>query len=89
MSGAHKGLDHALGGDIEALRDSVHRFARRHIEPIAREIDQSNEFPRALWPLLGELGVHGVGLGEREYLAHELGESTVDAMRKVSSFFPL
>ncbi|MDB4987385.1 MAG: Isovaleryl-CoA dehydrogenase, partial [Myxococcaceae bacterium] len=76
MSGAHRGLDHALGGDIEALRDSVHRFARRHLAPVAREIDQSNEFPRALWPLLGELGVLGVTVSEQDggaglgYLAH-------------------
>ena len=30
-------------------------------------------------------GEHGVGLIKRDYLAHELGETTVDAMRKVSS----
>lgn len=29
-------------------------------------------------------GEHGVGLVKRDYLAHELGESTVDAMRRVS-----
>lgn len=29
-------------------------------------------------------GEHGVGLIKRDYLAHELGETTVDAMRKVS-----
>ena len=28
-------------------------------------------------------GEHGVGLIKRDYLNHELGESTVDAMRKV------
>ena len=32
-------------------------------------------------------GEHGVGLIKRDYLAHELGESTVDAMRKVSYHF--
>jgi D-lactate dehydrogenase (cytochrome) len=31
-------------------------------------------------------GEHGVGLVKRDYLSHELGESTVDAMRKVSQF---
>lgn len=30
-------------------------------------------------------GEHGVGLVKRDYLTHELGESTVDAMRRVSS----
>jgi D-lactate dehydrogenase (cytochrome) len=29
-------------------------------------------------------GEHGVGLIKRDYLSHELGESTVDAMRRVS-----
>lgn len=29
-------------------------------------------------------GEHGVGLIKRDYLPHELGESTVDAMRRVS-----
>lgn len=30
-------------------------------------------------------GEHGVGMIKRDYLAHEMGESTVDAMRKVNS----
>ena len=30
-------------------------------------------------------GEHGVGLIKRDYLAHEMGENTVDAMRKASS----
>ena len=29
-------------------------------------------------------GEHGVGIVKRDYLNHELGETTVDAMRKVS-----
>ena len=32
-------------------------------------------------------GEHGVGLIKRDYLNHELGESTVDAMRRVSNLF--
>lgn len=30
-------------------------------------------------------GEHGVGIVKRDYLKYELGESTVDAMRRVSS----
>lgn len=30
-------------------------------------------------------GEHGVGMIKRDYLAHEMGETTVDAMRKVNS----
>lgn len=33
-------------------------------------------------------GEHGVGLVKRDYLPHELGESTVDTMRKVCAFAP-
>ncbi len=32
-------------------------------------------------------GEHGVGLIKRDYLAHELGQSTVDAMRKLKEAF--
>ena len=32
-------------------------------------------------------GEHGVGLIKRDYLAHELGETTVDAMRKLKQAF--
>ena len=31
-------------------------------------------------------GEHGVGLVKRDYLPDELGETTVDAMRKVCGF---
>ncbi|OJD22731.1 hypothetical protein ACJ73_05923 [Blastomyces percursus] len=32
-------------------------------------------------------GEHGVGLIKRDYLPHELGESTVDAMRRLKQAF--
>lgn len=32
-------------------------------------------------------GEHGVGLIKRDYLAHELGQETVDAMRKLKMAF--
>lgn len=32
-------------------------------------------------------GEHGVGLVKRDYLPHELGQSTVDSMRKVKLLF--
>lgn len=33
-------------------------------------------------------GEHGVGLIKRDYLPHELGDSAVDTMRRVSFFHP-
>ncbi|MEZ2220555.1 isovaleryl-CoA dehydrogenase [Rhizobium sp. RCC_161_2] len=70
------GLNFALGDEIEALRDSVRRFAERRIAPLADEIDRNNGFPMHLWREMGELGLLGItadeayggaGLG---YLAH-------------------
>jgi len=66
----------ALGEEVEAVRDTVHRFAQDRLAPRADEIDRSNEFARDLWPELGNLGLLGItadpdfggsGLG---YLAH-------------------
>ncbi|MDX8531238.1 isovaleryl-CoA dehydrogenase [Mesorhizobium sp. VK25A] len=77
-------LSFGLDPDIEALRDTVRRFAQDRIAPIAAEIDRSNEFPAHLWGEMGALGLLGItadpdfggsGMG---YLAH------VVAMEEVS-----
>ncbi len=69
-------FDFGLGETLDMLRDSVRAFASAEIAPQAAQIDAANEFPRALWPRLGALGVLGItveegyggaGLG---YLAH-------------------
>ncbi|TIW76350.1 MAG: isovaleryl-CoA dehydrogenase, partial [Mesorhizobium sp.] len=77
-------LSFGLDPDIEALRDTVRRFAQDRIAPIAAEIDRSNEFPAHLWGELGELGLLGItadpdfgGTG-MNYLAH------VVAMEEIS-----
>jgi isovaleryl-CoA dehydrogenase len=76
MAAASYGLGHGLGEEIDLLRDTLRAFCQEHVAPRATEIDQSNEFPRDLWPRLGALGVLGItaspehggaGLG---YLAH-------------------
>ena len=48
-------FDFGLGEDIELLRETVRAFAADRIAPRAADIDASNEFPRDLWPELGEL----------------------------------
>jgi isovaleryl-CoA dehydrogenase len=72
-----------LGEDIEALRESVHRFAQVEIAPRAAEIDRTNQFPPDLWPKMGALGILGVtadpvhggaGMG---YLAHAIAMEEV------------
>ena len=65
-----------LGEDIDALRETVRRFAADEIAPRAAEIDQSNEFPMDLWEKMGALGLHGITVPEADggvamgYLAH-------------------
>ena len=62
-----------LGEEIEALREMAHKFAQQEIKPLAEQMDQTNEFPRAeLWEKIGELGLHGITVGE-QYGGVELG----------------
>ena len=55
-----------LGEQAEMIRDTVAGFAAREIAPLAEEIDRTNQFPRQLWPKLGELGLLGMTV-EEEY----------------------
>jgi isovaleryl-CoA dehydrogenase len=77
-------FDFGLGDDVDMLRQTVRGFARDRIEPRAAEIDESNRFPRDLWPQLGELGLLGITVEEElggsglGYLAH------VVAMEEIS-----
>jgi isovaleryl-CoA dehydrogenase len=77
-------FDFGLGEDIDALRSTVAQFAQEQIAPRARSIDRDNEFPRDLWPQMGELGLLGLTVEEEfggsgmGYLAH------VVAMEEIS-----
>lgn len=70
------GMNFALGEDLEALRDMVHRFAQDRIAPMAAQIDETNQFPNELWKEFGDLGLLGVTVSEEYgganmgYLAH-------------------
>ena len=69
-------FDFGLGETVDQLRRSVQQFARNEIAPIAAAVDADNEFPRELWPKLGDLGVLGITVDEQYggvglgYLAH-------------------
>ncbi len=77
-------FDFGLGEDIDMLRRSVRDFAATEIAPRADEIDRSNQFPRELWPRLGELGLLGITV-EPEYGGAGLGYlAHVVAMEEIS-----
>ncbi|MBF9034213.1 isovaleryl-CoA dehydrogenase [Rhodobacterales bacterium HKCCE2091] len=65
-----------LGEDIEALRETVHRWAQERVRPMAGEIDATNAFPPELWREMGDLGLLGItvpeeyGGADMGYLAH-------------------
>jgi isovaleryl-CoA dehydrogenase len=77
-------FDFGHGEELDLLRDTVGSFAADRIAPRAAEIDETNRFPRDLWPELGELGLLGItvesgyGGAELGYLAH------VIAMEEIS-----
>ncbi|MEI4482360.1 MULTISPECIES: isovaleryl-CoA dehydrogenase [unclassified Phyllobacterium] len=72
------GLKFGVSEEIEALRETVYRFAQAKVAPLAEETDKSNQFPMHLWQEMGTLGLLGMtadpdfggsGLG---YLAHAI-----------------
>ena len=77
-------FDFGLGEDLDTLRATVAKFAAERIAPLAADIDRNNLFPRDLWPQLGELGLLGITVEEKDggtglgYLAH------VVAMEEIS-----
>ena len=70
------GLNHQLGEDIDALRDTVQHFVAKELAPIAADVERENNFPAHLWKKLGDLGLHGLTVSEEYggtnmgYLAH-------------------
>ncbi|OGT53998.1 MAG: isovaleryl-CoA dehydrogenase [Gammaproteobacteria bacterium RIFCSPHIGHO2_12_FULL_41_15] len=78
------GIDFSFDEDIHLLRSSVQKFAKKEISPRATTIDQSNQFPRDLWPKLGALGLFGITVSE-QYGGTHLGYlAQVIAMEEIS-----
>jgi isovaleryl-CoA dehydrogenase len=54
------------------LRDMIQKFSKAEIEPIAKEIDKTDKFPRHLFPKFGELGLLGITIPS-EYGGSDMG----------------
>jgi isovaleryl-CoA dehydrogenase len=77
-------LDFDLGETADMIRDTVASFTADKITPRAAEIDQTNVFPRDLWPELGNLGLLGITV-EEEFGGAGLGYlEHVVAMEEIS-----
>lgn len=65
-------MQFALGEEIDALRETVHRFAQDEIAPLAEQTDRENAFPMPIWRRLGDLGLLGI-TAEPEYGGSGMG----------------
>ena len=71
-----KTLNFGFNQDLNQLKDTVYKFAQNEIAPLAKNVDQNNEFPNFLWEKFGELGLLGITADEDyggtglNYLSH-------------------
>ena len=76
-------LNFDLGETADMIRDTVMTFASDHVAPLAAEVDRTDKFPRHLWPMMGELGLHGITVEEEHggagmgYLEHAVAMEEV------------
>ncbi|HUQ53171.1 MAG TPA: acyl-CoA dehydrogenase family protein [Gammaproteobacteria bacterium] len=57
-------FDFGLGEDLALLREQARRFAMERVAPLAARVDETDQFPRELWPEIGELGLFGIAVDE-------------------------
>jgi alkylation response protein AidB-like acyl-CoA dehydrogenase len=70
-------VDFSLTDEQRAIQETAREFARREVDPIVEEFDESQKFPREVMRKAGELGFLGIifpeeyggaGLGYTEYV---------------------
>ena len=80
-------MDFSLTEEQRAIQETAREFARREVDPIVDEIDESQKFPREVMAKAGELGFLGIlfpeeyggaGLGYIEYVIIVTELSKVD-----------
>jgi len=71
-----KTLNFGFNQDLNQLKDTIYKFAQNEIAPLAKNVDENNEFPNFLWEKFGELGLLGITADENyggtglNYLSH-------------------
>ncbi len=80
-------MDFSLNDEQRAIQETARDFARREVDPIVEEIDESQKYPREVMRKAGELGFLGIifpeeyggaGLGYIEYVIVVTELSRVD-----------
>ncbi len=72
----NKTLNFEFNQDLHQLKDTINKFAQNEIAPLAKRVDENNEFPNFLWEKFGELGLLGITADEDyggtglNYLSH-------------------
>ena len=59
-------MDLDLSEEQQLLQKSVREFAEAEVKPLAKEIDETGQFPRELFHKAAELGLTGVAIPEAE-----------------------
>jgi len=57
-------VDFSLTAEQRAVRDTVREFAREEVEPVAREHEESGEWPEDVWEKAIEADLVGLGIPE-------------------------
>lgn len=76
-------FDFGLTEEAQMIRETVARFADDRIAPLAAKADREDWFPQELWPEMGELGLHGMTVSEKDggtglgYLEHTIAVEEV------------
>ncbi len=58
-------MDFSLSTDHEILRESVRSFAEKEIKPVARELDENEEFSYETMQKMAELGLFGIFVSDK------------------------
>jgi alkylation response protein AidB-like acyl-CoA dehydrogenase len=65
-------MDYSLSTEQEILRESVRNFAENEIKPVARDLDEKEEFSYATMRKMADLGLFGV------FVSEEYGGQSMD-----------
>ena len=57
-------LDYEFTDEQNMFRDTIREFGQKEIEPIVEEYEKKEDFPRELFPKLGEMGFLGITFPE-------------------------